>query len=71
MTENNMKIQATITCPECNSKQVERMPINACQYFYACPNCQKKIKPKPHDCCVFCSYADTKCPSKQNEGGDF
>jgi len=25
------------------------------------------LKPKPGDCCVFCSYSDTICPSKRAE----
>ena len=43
------------------------MPVNACQHFYKCLFCQKIIKPKQGDCCVFCSYSDSKCPPKQIE----
>ncbi len=62
-----IKIDAVLTCPKCNKKQVVKMPEDACQYFYKCTFCNELIKPKEGDCCVFCSYADSKCPSKQKE----
>jgi len=27
------------------------------------------MRPKPGDCCVFCSFGDVPCPPKQ-QGGD-
>lgn len=60
-----MKTRAKLICPFCHKEQEAYMPVDACQYFYKCLHCQKIIKPKEGDCCVFCSYADTKCPSKQ------
>ena len=62
-----VKTRAILTCPICNSKQEVEMPVNACQHFYKCQNCGEMLKPKKGACCVFCSYADTKCPSKQME----
>jgi len=44
------------------------MPTDACQYFYECDNCQKIIKPKTGDCCVFCSYGTVDCPPIQESG---
>jgi hypothetical protein len=41
------------------------MPENACQHGYVCTGCGMMLTPKPGDCCVFCSYADTACPPKQ------
>lgn len=64
---NNIKTKAIITCPKCGAKQVAEMPINACQHFYKCIHCGKLLKPKKGDCCVFCSYADSKCPPKQKK----
>ncbi|MEK7127105.1 MAG: GDCCVxC domain-containing (seleno)protein [Patescibacteria group bacterium] len=58
---------ANLTCPKCNFTQKVEMPVNACQHFYKCINCGEIIKPKDGDCCVFCSYADVKCPPKQLE----
>lgn len=64
-----MKIntQANLTCPVCGTVQRVEMPTNACQHFYVCVHCKTKLKPRPGDCCVFCSYADTKCPPRQRE----
>lgn len=64
---NRKKIvsQSTITCPNCRYKKEETMPTNACQYFYECEKCQKVIKPKQGDCCVYCSYGTVPCPPIQ------
>jgi len=62
---NNIKTTANLTCPKCGFKKEEQMPTNACQHFYKCSNCGEVIKPKKGDCCVFCSYADSNCPPKQ------
>lgn len=62
-----IKIDATLTCPKCNTTQTAKMPTDACQHFYICQKCGERLKPKEDDCCVFCSYTDTKCPPKQKE----
>jgi len=62
-----IKVKANLTCPKCNFVQSAEMPINACQHFYKCQKCEEVLKPKKGDCCVFCSYADSKCPPKQKE----
>jgi hypothetical protein len=41
------------------------MPTDACQFFYVCHGCGERLRPKPGDCCVFCSYADSQCPPMQ------
>jgi hypothetical protein len=56
---------STLTCPECGHAAKELMPLNACRYFYECHGCGKLLKPRPGDCCVFCSYGDVKCPPVQ------
>ncbi|HEU0335322.1 MAG TPA: GDCCVxC domain-containing (seleno)protein [Gaiellaceae bacterium] len=56
---------ATITCPECGTAAREMMPTDACLSVYTCPGCSTRLRPKPGDCCVFCSYADQICPPKQ------
>ena len=58
-------LKSTITCPECGYKKEEKMPTNACQFFYDCENCKTLIRPKQGDCCVFCSYGTVKCPPIQ------
>jgi hypothetical protein len=65
----NLKTKGTITCPLCGTQARETMPGNACQYFYVCTGCGEQLKPKPGDCCVYCSYADTMCPPKQRSQG--
>ena len=56
---------STLTCPLCGHVKTERMPTDACQYFYDCTGCGEVLKPEPGDCCVFCSYGDVKCPPLQ------
>jgi len=58
-------LASTITCPVCGHQKTETMPTDACQYFYDCEGCQTVLKPKPGDCCVFCSYGDVPCPPMQ------
>lgn len=58
-------LESVITCPHCGHRQKETMPTNACQHFYECPGCKTLLKPKPGDCCVFCSYGTVKCPPIQ------
>lgn len=58
---------STITCPFCAHRKTETMPTDACQYFYDCAGCHAVLKPKPGDCCVFCSYGDAPCPPIQAE----
>ncbi|HOL36790.1 MAG TPA: GDCCVxC domain-containing (seleno)protein [Rubrivivax sp.] len=53
------------TCPCCGHAARETMPADACVYFHACSACGARLTPKPGGCCVFCSYADVKCPPKQ------
>ena len=50
-----------VTCPHCSATELEIMPTDACQAFYA--------SPKPGDRCVFCSYGGVKCPPIQRERG--
>lgn len=61
-------LESMITCPLCARAQIERMPVDACQYFYECKGCGALLKPKAGDCCVFCSYGTVKCPPKQSGG---
>jgi len=56
---------STITCPECGHSKREMMPTNACEFFYECKGCGALLKPRKGDCCVYCSYGDTKCPPIQ------
>ena len=60
-----MERYTTITCPECGHKKRECMPMDACQFFYECEGCGQVIRPAKGDCCVYCSFGDTRCPPVQ------
>ncbi len=57
--------RSTIRCPECGGETTETMPVDACQYFYDCLHCAALLRPKPGDCCVFCSWGTVPCPPIQ------
>jgi len=59
---------STITCPHCGHRSSERMPADACQFFYDCKGCGARLKPLPGHCCVFCSYGNVPCPPVQQAG---
>jgi hypothetical protein len=61
-------LESIITCPRCGHARHETMPTDACQFFYECTSCKALLRPKPGDCCVFCSYGSVKCPPKQDGG---
>jgi hypothetical protein len=58
-------LQSVITCPKCGHRAEETMPTNACLFFYDCSECGARLKAKPGDCCVFCSYGSVPCPPVQ------
>lgn len=66
--------RSVITCPSCGTAKMETMPTDACRIFYECTGCGAKLRPKPGDCCVFCSYGSVPCPPIQaqrtGEAGD-
>ena len=61
------KLTATITCPGCAHAAPETMPTDCCVVAYKCLGCGTVLRPKAGDCCVFCSYADERCPPLQDE----
>ncbi|MGD9925000.1 MAG: GDCCVxC domain-containing (seleno)protein [Pseudorhodoplanes sp.] len=63
-----MQTTSTITCPSCEYREAVEMPVDACQYFYDCKACGSRLRPKPGDCCVFCSYGTVPCPPVQTAG---
>jgi len=56
---------ATITCPKCGERDVLVMPTTYCQCMYECRGCGAAINRKPGYCCVFCSYSDKTCPTRE------
>ncbi len=65
MLPPDLKLESTLTCPVCGHVKTERMPQDACQWFYECEDCHTLLRPKPGDCCVFCSYGTVPCPPVQ------
>jgi hypothetical protein len=55
------KITSVLSCPKCQYHQLETIPADQCVFFYQCSACSSVIRPKPGDCCVFCSYGSRKC----------
>ncbi|WP_435902244.1 GDCCVxC domain-containing (seleno)protein [Meiothermus cerbereus] len=60
-------LQSTLQCPSCGHAEQLNMPEEACQHFYQCSQCGLWMRPRPGDCCVFCSYGDVPCPPRQKE----
>ena len=58
-----------LTCPVCGEVHAQTMPTDACIYFFECTGCGTVLRPKPSDCCVFCSYGSSKCPPVQQQHG--
>lgn len=65
MTAPTILLESTLTCPHCGHACTEMMPTDACIFFYDCAQCGALMRPKPGDCCVFCSYGTVKCPPIQ------
>lgn len=64
-----VEYESVLTCPHCGTAKQETMPGDACQFFYECRHCKTLLRPRPGDCCVFCSYGSVKCPPVQQQGG--
>jgi len=64
-----MTTQSLITCPRCGTAKLETMPTDACWFFYECSGCGMPLRPKPGECCVFCSYGTVPCPPIQQTRG--
>ena len=62
-------LDSVLTCPQCGHAERERMPTDACQFFYECEQCKTVLRPRPGHCCVFCSYGSVQCPPVQMQRG--
>lgn len=54
-------LESTLTCLHCGYRETLAMPQDACQWFHECAGCKTLLKPKPGDCCVFCSFRTVPC----------
>ena len=68
-TMTDIVLESLLTCPHCGHRKREAMPTDACQFFYECESCKTLLRPKPGDCCVFCSYGSIRCPPVQSHRG--
>lgn len=62
-----VETRSVLTCPACGAQHFEQMPEASCRFFYTCPDCGAVLRPKPGDCCVFCSYGSVPCPPIQRQ----
>ncbi|WP_112178360.1 GDCCVxC domain-containing (seleno)protein [Paraburkholderia unamae] len=62
---NAVILESELTCPLCGFAWKEAMPTDACKFYRECPSCRALLRPKPGDCCVFCSYGSVACPPIQ------
>jgi hypothetical protein len=60
-----VEVDSVITCPQCGFAKREVMPTDSCQFYYECEGCKALLRPKPGDCCVFCSFGSVRCPPMQ------
>ena len=63
-----VEVDSVITCPQCGFAKRAAMPTDACQFYYECEGCKALLRPKPGDCCVFCSFGSVRCPPMQMKG---
>ncbi|NDR57043.1 GDCCVxC domain-containing (seleno)protein [Aliiruegeria sabulilitoris] len=69
MTDDDIKLESTITCPEFGYSEIETMPTDSCLWFDECKACRMVLKPLPGDFYVFCSYGTVPCPPVQKGAG--
>ena len=62
-----LKLESVLTCPVCGHAEKLAMRTDSCQYYYECRACKTLLKPRPDDCCVFCSYGTVPCPPIQEK----
>ena len=65
-----VQLESLLACPSGGHAELLPMPTDACQRFYEYPSCKTLLRPKPGDCCVFCSYGSVPCPPIQQGRSD-
>jgi hypothetical protein len=60
-----VELVSVLTCPHCCQATSHTMPTDACIFFFDCEGCGELLRPKPGDCCVYCSYGSVPCPPIQ------
>lgn len=64
-----VELISILRCPSCATEHPEQMPVDACRFFHECRACGTLLRPRPGDCCVFCSYGSVPCPPVQTGRG--
>lgn len=64
---SKVMLDAVLRCPFCLGEELLRMPENFCEILRPCRFCRRIIRPRPGDCCVYCSFATVPCPPHQQE----
>jgi hypothetical protein len=65
-----VQLKSVLTCPVCGHAVRLTMPTDACEYFWECLSCHTLIRPKPGDCCIYCSFGSVPCPPMQIRGAN-
>lgn len=69
MESAGIEYRSTLTCPECRHRETLTMPDNYCLWYHECSGCGTLLRPRPGDCCVFCSFATVPCSPVQAGDG--
>ncbi|MGZ3898857.1 MAG: GDCCVxC domain-containing (seleno)protein [Bacteroidia bacterium] len=63
--QNSIKLKSVVKCPICKYKKEIIMPTYSSIVLYECEECNARLKPRPEECCIFCSYGSVPCPNTQ------
>lgn len=66
---DGVALRSVLRCPHCAGDEELEMPVDACRFFHECAHCQRLLRPRDGDCCVFCSYGSLPCPPIQAARG--
>lgn len=64
---HELTLESVLTCPACGHRESMLMREDACLFFHRCDACGTLLRPRPGDCCVFCSYGSVPCPPVQKQ----
>jgi hypothetical protein len=60
-----LRTQSVITCVMCGHAEQFTMPRYAVRTLYRCGGCGTVYTTGRGECCIYCSYGSTPCPSAQ------
>ncbi|WP_428984160.1 GDCCVxC domain-containing (seleno)protein [Ralstonia psammae] len=61
-------LESVLTRPHCGSAKRDLMPRRPCLFYWGCPQWRTLLRPKPRDCCLFCSFGSVPCPPSTCSG---